>query len=98
MNRNEMLKECKNIIKENHPDLKNLKIYPMGQAPKHWFQYHGRKGIKFVNRWSIKTYPTGLKKKQIYVIVEGKNYHKTIFDVTLETDGRIFMHSMGRWF
>lgn len=97
MNREKMIREAKKIIRENHPDIENLKVEPLRVAPKHWFQYHGRKATPFHNRWTVKTYPTGLRKKQIYLLVNAEGFHPTIYDATLEPNGRLWLSSMGRF-
>ncbi len=98
MNRNQLIRQAKELIEENHPDITTgLKVEVLREAPKHWFQYHGRNAIPFKNRWSFKTYPTGLKKKQIYLLVIAENYHPTIYDATLEPSGRVWLSGMGRF-
>lgn len=97
MNRTELIKQAKELVRENHPDLKKLKVVPLREPPNHWYQHHGRNAIPFSNRWSVKTYPTGLKKKQIYLLISGDGFHPTIYDATLEPNGRIWLRSMGRF-
>lgn len=83
-----VLREVKTTVKENHPDIKGLKVYqlPKREFPSNW-------NIKS-NRWSVKTYPTGLKKPQMYVVIRAEGWNPSIYDVTIEPDGRLFMHQM----
>lgn len=97
MNRNELIKEAKALIQKTHRDITVLEVAPLREPPKHWYQYHGRNAIPFSNRWSFKTYPTGLRKKQIYLLVTTEGYHPSIYDATLEPDGRVWLSSMGRF-
>lgn len=96
MNRTELIKQARDLVREHHPNIKKIKVTPLRDPPERWYQYHGRNAIKFVNRWSVKTYPTGLKKKQIYLLISGDGFHPTIYDATLE-NGRIWLSSMGRF-
>lgn len=88
--------EFKSILAHNHPEMKNLKITTMNKEQQKATWPYSNTEIPFVNRWTVKTYPTGLKKKQIYLIVEADEYAATIFDVSQESNRRTYYRSMGR--
>lgn len=88
--------EFKSILAHNHPEMKNLKITTMNKEHQKVAWPRSYTKIAFVNRWTVKTYPSGLKQKQIYLVVEADEYAATIFDVSQESNGRTYYRSMGR--
>lgn len=94
MNRQEMYNKAKRLLRQDHPDIRGIKIEALISPPKRWHQY-GRNN-PFRNRWDTKTYPTGLRQKQMYIVVRANGWHPTIYDVTSQNDEDLWMKSMGR--
>jgi len=94
MNRQQMISKVKRLLRESHPNIRGVKIEGLTSPPKRWHQYS--RNNPFRNRWDVKTYPTGLRQKQMYVVVRANGWHPTIYDVTSDHPEKIWMKSMGR--
>jgi hypothetical protein len=76
-----MMKRVRSLIQSNHPDIRGLFVSIMTdqERPSNWSCTS--------NKWSVKTYPTGFKQKQVYVMIRAANYPATIFDVSDDKQG-----------